>query len=229
MTKRQRRWLPIAAAFGLVCTALFIFGVLIDAPLLRQLSKPFPVLAMIAAVLALRDSAYARTIAIALGFCVLGDIFLELPEQFFIFGMIAFALGHIGYIVAFVRRSADPRPLAAIPFAIWIGWAGVFLYPHLGDLRLPVVFYTAIIFAMMWRAAGMLLSEEKPSVFDWLAMLGAMSFGFSDTLIALNKFHAPIEGVRIPIIVMYWLGQALIAASVLSENADHSDNDAVQA
>ncbi|MGM0557609.1 MAG: lysoplasmalogenase [Myxococcota bacterium] len=202
---------------------------IVDTPLLRQLTKPFPVLAMIAAVLALRDGAYTRTIAVSLGFCVLGDIFLELPERFFIFGMIAFAIGHIGYIVAFVRRSAAPWPMAAIPFAVWIGWAGLFLYPHLGDLRVPVIFYTAIIFAMMWRATSMVLSEETPTVFDWLAMLGAMSFGFSDTLIALNKFHAPIEGVRVPIIVMYWLGQALIAASVLSPNIDNPDTEAAQA
>jgi uncharacterized membrane protein YhhN len=226
MKRTNTHWLPLVAAVGLVCTALFIFGVLVDDVLLRQLSKPFPVIALIVCVLVLRRNRYARTIAVGLGFCVLGDIFLELPEQFFIFGMGAFLLGHVAYIVAFIRRSASPAPLAAAPFAVWIIWAGVTLLPHLGDLRLPVIVYTVVIFVMMWRATSLVIAEESPSVFDWFAMLGAASFGFSDTLIALNKFHAPIDGVRIPIIVTYWLGQALIAASVLSENVQTQTEDA---
>ena len=225
MNRKSRAWLPLIAAVGIVCTALFIFGVIVDDVLLRRLVKPFPVLSMIAAVLLLRRTAYAKTIAAGLGLCVLGDIFLELPERFFIFGMVAFLLGHVGYIVAFVRRNASSQPLAAIPFAVWIVWAGVTLMPHLGDLRLPVIIYTIVIFVMMWRAASLVLGESEPSALDWLAMLGAASFGFSDTLIALDKFREPIDGVRIPIIMMYWVGQSLIAASALSHNAEDSTSE----
>ncbi len=46
-----------------------------------------------------------------------------------------------------------------------------------------------------------------------LGLLGAVSFGASDTLIAFDRFAAPIPGVRWPIMILYWLGQSGIAAS----------------
>ncbi len=41
------------------------------------------------------------------------------------------------------------------------------------------------------------------------------SNGASDTLIAFDRFHAPIAGVRLPILLLYWLGQWGIAASTV--------------
>lgn len=216
MPSRLARFLPLAAAAGLVSTALFIYGYLIDDYWLRILAKPFPVLAMILAVEVLGDSdRYARTIQIGLGLCIFGDIFLQIGDSTFLPGMIAFLLGHLAYIVAFLGRNRRLRPLEAIPFLCWTGWAAVTLWPHLGEMRIPVLAYTAVIFVMMWRATAMLAGERRPTGWDWAALTGALLFGFSDTLIALDRFHAPIDGVRIPIIVTYWLGQLLIAASTL--------------
>ena len=225
MKEQMPHWTPTAAAVGLVAIALFCFGVLVDSYALRVAVKPFPVLAMIAIALGLRRTTYAKTIAVGLGCCVLGDVFLEVGDAFFLYGMIAFLLGHVSYIVAFVGRTKKLGLAAALPFAIWIVWALVFLMPHLGEMQIPVSIYTIVIFAMMWRATSLVVSEESPSVFDWLAMLGAFSFGVSDTLIALDKFHAPIEGVRIPIILLYWGGQALITSSVASPHAGENETE----
>jgi alkenylglycerophosphocholine/alkenylglycerophosphoethanolamine hydrolase len=43
--------------------------------------------------------------------------------------------------------------------------------------------------------------------------VGAVLFGLSDTLIAIDRFHAPFPGARYAIILLYWAGQAGIAAS----------------
>ena len=40
---------------------------------------------------------------------------------------------------------------------------------------------------------------------------GAILFAASDTLIAFDRFHAPIVGVRYPIMLLYWAGQLGIA------------------
>lgn len=224
MSTSRANWLPMAAAVGFVCVALFIFGHLTDDYWLRLVAKPFPVLALIAALLAKRRTTYAKIISVGLALCVVGDILLEIGDQTFLFGMVAFLLGHVAYIVAFVRRERRLHLVAAIPFAAWVAWASVVLMPHLGDFQIPVTVYTIVILVMMWRATSLVLGEQAPSTWDWLAMLGAMLFGFSDTLIALNKFHETIEGVRIPIILTYWGGQALIAASASSPNAALADD-----
>ena len=45
---------------------------------------------------------YKWLIVIGLVFCLGGDIFLMLPERFFIAGLVSFLLGHLFYIAAFV-------------------------------------------------------------------------------------------------------------------------------
>jgi uncharacterized membrane protein YhhN len=48
-----------------------------------------------------------------------------------------------------------------------------------------------------------------------VGLAGAVAFGASDTLIAFDRFSAPIPGARWPIMVLYWLGQAGLAASAV--------------
>jgi uncharacterized membrane protein YhhN len=220
MQSKLARFVPLAAAVGFVATALFIFGVILDLYWVRVLSKPFPVLSMMVVVAAYGRGRYANTILAGLGLCIFGDIFLEISDATFLAGLVAFLLGHVAYIVAFVGRSRALRPIEFVPFAIWVGWLVSFLWPHLGPMRIPTLAYGSVIMMMMWRATAMVAGERKLTGWDWAAMLGAITFGLSDSLIALDRFHAPIDGVRIPIILTYWVGQLLIAGSALSSNAD---------
>ena len=50
--------------------------------------------------------------------------------------------------------------------------------------------------------------------------IGAILFGLSDTLIAFDRFHEPIAGVRYPIILLYWAGQLGIAAWAHAQSRD---------
>jgi len=64
----------------------------------------------------------------------------------------------------------------------------------------------------MWRAAARVGHSGRSRRDGWLALLGAILFGMSDTLIGLDRFHAPIPGVRYPIILLYWAGQLGISS-----------------
>jgi uncharacterized membrane protein YhhN len=75
---------------------------------------------------------------------------------------------------------------------------------------------------MMWRAAARWGDHPGATA----ALLGAILFGLSDTLIAIDRFRAPIPGApAFAIIVLYWAGQAGIAASALVAASSHPSRD----
>lgn len=213
-------WLSQHAALlvtsALVAACLFIFGLEINNLPLRLASKGVPVVVLMVMVIGFNRQRYGKIIAAGLGFCVVGDILLEL-RGLFVPGMIAFLLGHLCYIGAFVSKQKQLNPLNALPFALWVGWAIALMWSGLGALQIPVTLYTLTIFVMMWRASALVASWPHDR-WMWCAAVGAISFGFSDTLIAINKFHTSLGEVRIPIILTYWAGQCLIAMSVLSRD-----------
>jgi uncharacterized membrane protein YhhN len=138
---------------------------------------------------------------------VAGDVLLEFPGLF-VAGLGAFLGAHLFYAAAFLTVTRRPALLMALPFLVWLGIVYGTIRPGLGGMTAPVTVYVTAIGAMMWRAAAM----RGPGALA--PALGAVLFGLSDTLIGLDRFHAPIPGVRYPIILLYWAGQCGIALSV---------------
>ncbi len=198
-----------ALTVAVIAALLYALGVFDGAPRLRLAIKPLPVAAMAWFVRQQVQTPYSRRVHAGLWACALGDVLLEL---LFPLGMLAFLIGHVFYIAAYLAEDLRPRPLHALPFVAW-GLASFYvLRPGLGALTIPVALYTLAICAMMWRAAARVeLVSAPPRV--WLALVGAVLFAVSDTLIAFNKFHAPVAGARYSIITLYWLGQLGITMS----------------
>jgi uncharacterized membrane protein YhhN len=132
-------------------------------------------------------------------------------EWSFLGGLGLFLAAHLLYIGAFIGDARRARPLLAVPFAAYAAAMHRFLAPGLGALALPVAAYALVIAAMMWRAAARVRAGERAG---WIALLGALCFGLSDTLLALHRFHAPIAFPS-AIILTYWAGQLGIAASAV--------------
>ncbi|HET6896715.1 MAG TPA: lysoplasmalogenase family protein [Vicinamibacteria bacterium] len=56
--------------------------------------------------------------------------------------------------------------------------------------------------------------------------MGAVLFGLSDTLIAIGRFRASLPGgALLAIILLYWAGQAGIAASARSDAPSYPSRD----
>ncbi len=198
-------------AWALCAIALWLVGHIIDALWLRVAVKAVPALALAAAVW-LGGSGGARVpVAVGLALSAVADVLLELPGLF-VPGLATFLLAHVGYAVGFTAETRRLAPLLAAPFVGFVAVLVVVLWPHLGAMRPPVLAYAAAIAVMMWRAAA---RADALGGRAWLALIGAIVFATSDAMIALNRFHAPIEAVRVPIMATYWAAQALIAASVL--------------
>jgi alkenylglycerophosphocholine/alkenylglycerophosphoethanolamine hydrolase len=161
---------------------------------------------------------------LALVFSLFGDIFLLLPDRFFIFGLGAFLLAHVSYVIGFSPES----PAATFPFMV-LGFlvllVGSILYntvrraiesnPVHAKLKNPVLIYS-IALSMMFFSAALTLAEPEwitPSAV--LAAVGGMLFFSSDSLLSYNRFVRAVPNGQLLVRIMYHLGQIALTAGVL--------------
>jgi alkenylglycerophosphocholine/alkenylglycerophosphoethanolamine hydrolase len=198
------------AAVGLLAVATFFVALAADWPAVRLVAKPLPALLLAAWVGRRRPDVPGRLVATGLLLSACGDLVLEMG--LFLPGLVAFLLAHVAYTGGFV--GDDPRPALsrALPFVAY--GLGVFavLRPGLGDMAVPVAAYVVVICTMTWRAAARVGGRRSGGA-SWIGLAGALAFAASDTVIAFDRFHAPVPGARWAVMALYWLGQWGIAAS----------------
>ncbi|MEN2488400.1 lysoplasmalogenase [Flavobacterium sp. B11] len=162
----------------------------------------------------------------ALALSWLGDVillFTDLGEIYFILGLVFFLMAHIVYCVLFNKqkriRKKQNKPLfifGSVFIAFYlIGMVSV-LMPYLGELEIPVSIYASVISIMLLFAFNGFLVWEKPG--NKLVFLGAIFFIISDSILAVNKFYAPIPKSSFFIMLTYLLAQYLIVVGTLRLN-----------
>jgi uncharacterized membrane protein YhhN len=172
-------------------------------------AKPVPVACLALATMA-ASGRYARLLALGLLVSATADVAIE---RSFVAGLGLFLLAHLAYVAAFLEGRPPLRPLRALPVLAALGAAFSAVAPGLGPLRLPVIAYMAAIGTMVWRAAARVGRNGPARAAEWSALGGAVLFATSDTLIAIDRFRAPVPGAGIAVIVLYWAGQLGIALS----------------
>jgi uncharacterized membrane protein YhhN len=146
-----------------------------------------------------------------------GDVALMWPDRGFLIGLVSFLFAHLAYLRAFtrdgVRFAARPLPFvfygALAALILWQLWPGV---PP--GLRVPVLAYVACLASMAAQAAALGLHSRgtpRQSAGMVLALGGAL-FLASDTLLATNRFAAPLPMASLWILSSYWLAQWCIAS-----------------
>jgi len=150
-------------------------------------------------------------VALALG--LLSDVFLMLPRDLFLAGLVAALLEHLAYIGGFRARDLHVGWLIAGAL-IALASAAVFLPPivrAVGKARAalvnPVLAYVTVFVVMVASAAG----TGSP-----IALAGALLFFYSDAILAWNRFVRPIPAGRVVNLIPYHLGQALLVLSLAS-------------
>ncbi|MBN8611680.1 MAG: lysoplasmalogenase [Deltaproteobacteria bacterium] len=211
---------------ALVAALVFVMGAYLDLHALRMLSKPWPVLLLAAWVWRSSPRDRFRTAMIAGLVCsVAGDLFLEAsPRTLFLPGLVSFLVAHVCYVVAYVSDTRAIEPVRAIPAYAYGAGLVVLLAPGLGPMTIPVAIYALVICTMLWRA-GACVGHATPTSAA-LALLGAITFAASDSLIAVGRFggHLVEEALRtstpwrLAIMASYWLGQWAIAASATTRS-----------
>jgi alkenylglycerophosphocholine/alkenylglycerophosphoethanolamine hydrolase len=204
---------PLLAGVGIATALLYVLGLAAGIPELRLVVKPFPALVLATWVGRRCSWPSGRLTAAGLVLSAAGDLLLELGR--FLPGLLAFLTAHVAYVAAFVAADRRPAFGRLLPFLAWGATAFALLRPGLGELAVPVGVYVAAICTMMWRAAARVGSPGTPALAALLGLAGAVAFGASDTLIAFDRFSAPIPDARWPIMGLYWLGQWGIAAAAV--------------
>jgi uncharacterized membrane protein YhhN len=167
------------------------------------------------AVLALTAVAGARGKLLFLAYllCALAGLALDLPiEDAFVFGLLLFLLGHLGYIATFLLDFQwRPRRLwIAALILVYAAAMALLFAPFLGDLQVPVYCYMAVL-AMMCIIATQRKSGNNFVVY------GALLFLASDSVLACNKFVSSMAGQDYIVMFTYYGAQFFILYGFLED------------
>jgi alkenylglycerophosphocholine/alkenylglycerophosphoethanolamine hydrolase len=182
--------------------------------------KPLTTLLIIALAASLSARGpYAQAVLVALTLSLCGDVFLmfgdgaRASDRAFIAGLVSFLLAHLAFVFAFaqdLRAPALPGWLAAVVFyAVALLFV---LLPRAGKLKLPVLLYCLVLAAMVFAAAARHASLHDAEAL--CAVLGALLFLASDSLLAVRRFVRRYRGAQALILSTYWSAIGLIAWSV---------------
>ena len=223
----------VLAVVGLIAAVIYIVAMWAKLPTVQLITKGIPVLCLFVWVFGLRRDRFANLILIGLFFSLAGDLILQISKDLFVIGLLSFLIAHLFYIAAFLGVTRKGSWLRLLPFAAWGIIAFLILNPYLGDMLLPVAGYIIVIEVMMWRATALVGSRGAVQMFEIAALLGALAFGLSDTLLALNRFiwhdtltmfnlNEAAPFVPTLTITLYWLGQWGLALAAGWEAKDRA-------
>jgi uncharacterized membrane protein YhhN len=155
---------------------------------------------------------YKHIIIAGLVFSMAGDVFLMLPSDRFVAGLVAFLVAHLFYIVAFMSEISALKWWPLIPLAIYGILIYIILAPCLGKLKTPVLIYIVVILIMAWLAWERWSQTSQNGAL--MAYVGALLFVISDTILAINRFRKTFKLARVLNLTTYFAAQCLIAGSV---------------
>jgi|SRR2546428_3989578 len=212
--------------FFIISVALTALSGYVEVAPLRFIAKPLIMVFLTWGFsLHLGDSMtkFHKIILLGFFFSWMGDIFLlfDNPENnnaklYFIMGLTSFLLAHVCYIISFLNASEQRmvksflsnKIYLIVPFVLITTSFLFVLFPHLGNLKIPVVIYGAIITLMVITALnlkGVIFSSSWQLIF-----IGAILFMVSDMTLAFNQFISSSLLKGIIVIITYGCAQYLI-------------------
>jgi uncharacterized membrane protein YhhN len=225
---------PVLIIAIIICAVLTIAGEYAQPrqPRLIYIFKPLTTILILTVALlpgTFATSAYARAIVIGLLFSLMGDIWLMLPRDFFLYGLASFLAAHVCYIIAFWGGIAS-QGFAWVALALALVGAVILAYLWRGvsaHMRPAVVIYVAAILTMAalavaraipiaimvaWGLQGARI--PRMSFAPLWAGAGALLFVVSDATLAINRFRRPFRLAQGLVLGTYFAAQLLIALSV---------------
>ena len=142
-----------------------------------------------------------------------GDTLLMFDgPNFLIFGLVAFLFAHILYILifkSFLKSLSINRFVLLCSFLIVLYYVLFmsFLWPGLGKMKMPVLFYAFAISMMLWLSFQVFQKLGNAALY---MLLGAFFFVFSDSLLSIKLFHTDFFRAHFFVMFTYLLAQFLL-------------------
>jgi uncharacterized membrane protein YhhN len=160
----------------------------------------------------------------ALVFSLLGDVILLLPEKYFTYGLGAFLLAQICYIVGFNPAA----PLDGLPILV-IGGGVLLIASYLFNIvrkaiesnaknkkmETPLLVYSLALSLMLFSTLLTLVQSNWLTAAAGLVAAGGILFFSSDSLLAYNRFVQAIPNAKFFVRIGYHLGQMALISGVL--------------
>lgn len=200
----------VAFFLGLAAVIAYLLGLGLEQSALCAFAKPVPLIVLIAWVAGAPRTGYRDLMLTGLVLSLVGDVFLAQDQSFFLQGLAYFLCAHLAYVSASFTTGVPSRWALLLPFVGWCALVFYFMHDGLGEMLVPVTAYMLVICVMMWRAA---CAWGVGAWGSWTT-LGALLFGISDSLLALDLFHGHFRGAAVAVMLTYWAGQTLLAGSV---------------
>lgn len=234
MTKHK---LSVTALYAFYTVSIInLYVQVISIPMLDYITKPMLMITLATHYLTARSQPPTRLTYLMLGalaFSWLGDVLLMLQgaiEGMFIFGLSAFLVAHLFYIVSYLISVDSSYGIpqsnfirTRIIFLILVGAALIYLlYPNLGEMLIPVILYTIVIIGM--AISGVLRKGRTTDKSFIMVYSGALLFIMSDSMIAINKFMNPLVQAGLMIMATYIAAQLLIVKGILAHENVTADS-----
>jgi len=213
---------------------LFLFAGIIDIVFTangedsnRIFTKPLILIALwgffIFSSKAIKRTILRKSMSAALIFSWMGDVLLMFPD-FFLYGLGAFLMAHICYIIGFKMAQTNPFAIGKVDFLrllfinLPIYIAASFVYflinPGLGSIKVPVVIYLIVIVLMVTTARERF--GKTNAVSFWQVFIGGVFFMVSDGVLAINRFYQPFPESGVIVMGTYIIAQFLIVRGILA-------------
>lgn len=160
---------------------------------------------------------YYHLMLAGLIFCLAGDILLALPQdKMFLWGLIAFLLGHVFYICAFFNIThTGPWTWMGTLIILTVSIVIYFwLRPHLKAMKITVLCYCMVITVMLVGAWSIFADSGLNWRGRMMVLSGALFFYISDIFVARNRFLKQEFFNRLIGLPLYYAGQFLLAFSI---------------
>lgn len=227
MYKKGIIWLYIYLMAGLADIAMIVQS---QDPL-RYFTKPLILFSLTCYFFSIstviRNSLLRKSVAAALLFSLAGDI-LGLFPLLFLYGMGAYMIAHICYIIAFKLTQDHKFNLYKVNFIsmflynlpIYILAALLYFLIHsrLNQLHTPVIIHILVMVMMVSTARERF---KRTSLLSFTQVfLGALLLMVSESILALHLFFRPVPNVEVLVMGSYILAQLLIVMGIRSHLVD---------
>lgn len=189
-----------------------------------------PLLILLLLVLIYRSSLinsqpnFKKLVIAALGFSFIGLLVLSLEttgNQFFLYSLILFLVGHLFYLSAFVYDILRNKSfnyhwgqLAVGAMVVVYGVEFFILNRSIFDqLWLPVLLYTIVITALGVATVMRNASLQRRNYF--FVATGAMMLIFADSLFAIQKFVITVDWIAPLMLIVFFSGHYLMVKGIV--------------